>query len=44
MFEQEKNVAHVFFFAESDQLLLQAQTCGIVDGAELDDRDHFVIG
>jgi hypothetical protein len=44
VFEQKQDIADLFFFAERDQLLLQAEACGVVDGAELDDRDHFVIG
>ena len=28
------------FFAQIDQALLQAQAGGVVDGAELEDRDH----
>jgi hypothetical protein len=34
--EQEKNVADLFFFMQSDQLLLQAEADGVVNGAELD--------
>ena len=37
VFEQEKDVADLFFFAQGDQLLLQAEAGGVVDGAELDD-------
>ena len=44
MFEQEQNVGNVFIFAERDKLLLQAETCGVVDGAELDYRDQASVG
>jgi hypothetical protein len=37
VFKQEEDVADFFFFAEGDELLLQAEARGIVDGAELDD-------
>jgi hypothetical protein len=36
VFEEEKEVADFFFFAQIDQLLLQALACVVVDGAELD--------
>jgi hypothetical protein len=42
VFQQEQDVADFFFFAESDQLLLQAQTCGVVDCAELDYGDQIL--
>ena len=41
--EQQKHVADFFFFAQSDKLLLQAQARGVIDGAELDDGDHFIL-
>jgi hypothetical protein len=34
--EQEQNVADPLLFTQSDQLLLQAQARGVIDGAELD--------
>jgi hypothetical protein len=34
--EQKQDVANLFFFSEIDQLLLQAQAGGVVNGAELD--------
>ena len=43
VFEQEQDVADFFFFAQGDELLLQAQAGGVVDGAELDDRDQILI-
>jgi len=36
MFEQEEDIAYLFFFAERDQLLLQSEACGVVDCTELD--------
>ena len=36
MFEQEQDVADFVFFAQGDQLLLQAQAGRVVDSAELD--------
>ena len=36
VFEQEKHVADLFFFAEGDELLLQAKARGVINGAELD--------
>ncbi len=41
VFQQEKDVADLLFFAQSDQLLLQAQAGGVVDGAELDERNQI---
>ena len=41
MFEEEQNVADLFFFSQSDELLLQAQACGVIDGTELDDGDQI---
>ena len=41
MFEQEQNVADLFFFSQCDELLLQAQACGVIDGTELDDGDQI---
>ncbi len=40
MFEQEEDVTDLFRFAQGDELLLQAQAGGVVNSAELDDRDH----
>ena len=40
MFEQQQDVADAAFFAQFDEALLQAQAGGVVDGAELEDRDH----
>ena len=42
VFEEEQEVADLSLFAEGDQLLLQAETCGVVDDAELDDRDQIL--
>jgi hypothetical protein len=36
MFEQKQDIADLLFFAQVDQLLLQAQAGGVVNGAELD--------
>ena len=41
VFEQEQDIADLFFFAQRDQLLLQAQAGGVVDGAELDEEIKF---
>jgi len=41
VFEQEEDVADLFFFAQSHELLLQAQAGGVIDGAELDDGDQL---
>jgi hypothetical protein len=43
VFEQEEDVADFFFFAEGDQLLLELQAGGVVDGAELEDRDQILV-
>jgi hypothetical protein len=40
VFEQEKNVADAPFLAQFDEALLQAQARGVVDRAELEDRDQ----
>jgi hypothetical protein len=40
--EEEEGVADFFFFAEGEQLLLQAEGCGVVDGAELEDGDQIL--
>ena len=42
VFEQEQDVADLFFFAQSDQLLLQAKAGRVVDSAELDERDQIL--
>src|ERR1700733_15887715 len=34
--EQEQNIADLLLLTQSDQLLLQAQARGVIDGAELD--------
>jgi hypothetical protein len=36
VFQEEENVADLFFFAERDEFLLQGLADGVVDGAELD--------
>jgi len=36
MLEEEEDVGDLFFFAQGDELLLQAETRGVIDGAELD--------
>jgi hypothetical protein len=36
MFQQDQDIADLLFFAQVDQLLLQAQAGGVFDGAELD--------
>jgi len=41
VFEQEEYVANLFFLAQSDELLLQAEPCGVVNAAELDDGDQI---
>ena len=38
--KQQKDVADLFFLPQCDELLLQAKTGGVVDGAELDERDQ----
>jgi hypothetical protein len=38
--EQEKDIADLLFFAQHDQLLLQAQAGGVVECPELDDGNH----
>ena len=40
MFKQKKDVADLFFFSQGDELLLQAEAGGVVDGAELDQGDQ----
>ena len=40
MFEQEENVADFSLFAQGDQLLLEAEACRVIYGAELDDLNH----
>lgn len=42
MFQQEQDVADLFFLVESNQLLLQLLGGGIVDGAELDDGNQIL--
>jgi hypothetical protein len=42
VFEEEKDVAYLFFFAERDELLLQAQSRGVVEGAELEYGDQVI--
>jgi hypothetical protein len=42
VFQQEQDVPDLFFFPESDQLLLQAEARGVVDCAELDYRDQIL--
>ena len=41
VFEQQQNVANLFRFAQVDQLLLEAETRGVVNRAELDDSDQI---
>jgi hypothetical protein len=38
--EQQQHIADLSPLAQIDQPLLQAQTFGIVEGAELDDGNH----
>jgi hypothetical protein len=38
--DQEEDVADLFLFAQIDQLLLEAQAFGVVEGSELDDGNH----
>ena len=38
--EKKNNVADAGFFAERDELFLQAERRGVIDGAELEDRDQ----
>src|SRR5580700_11805651 len=40
MFEQQQHVANLASLAQIDQLSLDAKAFGIIDLAELDDRDH----
>jgi hypothetical protein len=40
VFEQEQDIADLLFFAQRDQLLLQAQARGVVECPELDDGNH----
>jgi hypothetical protein len=40
MFEQKQNIADLIFFAQVDELPLQAQAGSVIDGAELDESDH----
>ena len=41
MFEQQQHVADLLRFSQFDQLLLQAQTRGVINRTELDDRDQI---
>jgi hypothetical protein len=41
VFEQEQDVANLFRFAQLDELLLEAETGGVVNRAELDDSDQI---
>ena len=41
VFEQKKYVADSALFALLDELLLQAEAGSVVDGAELDEGDHW---
>lgn len=43
VFEQEQHVADLLFFSQRDQLLLQAQAGGVVNGPELDDGDQSLV-
>jgi hypothetical protein len=36
VFKQEQDIADLLFFAQSDELLLQAKAGHVVNGAELD--------
>ena len=40
VFEEQKDVADLFCFAQVDELLLQAQACRVINGTELDERDQ----
>ena len=40
MFEQQQHVANLASLAQIDQLSLRAKAFGIIELAELDDRDH----
>ena len=42
MFEQQQNIADLFFFPQGDELLLQAKASRVVDSAELDDGDQVL--
>jgi hypothetical protein len=39
--QQEKHVPNLAFFSQVDELLLDAQPGGVIDSAELYDRNHF---
>lgn len=39
--KQEENVADFFFFAQGNELPLELEAGGVVDGAELDDGDQI---
>lgn len=41
VFEQQQNVANLVRFAQVDQLLLEEETSGVVNGTELDERDQI---
>jgi len=41
MLEQKQHVANFLFFAQCDELLLQAHAGGVVDSAELDNGDQI---
>lgn len=41
--EQKKDIANSSIFAERHQSLLQAQSDRVINRAELENRDHFVI-
>jgi hypothetical protein len=43
VFEQEQYVADLFFLAQLDQLLLQAEARGVINGAELDQGDQIQV-
>lgn len=40
VFEQQENIADFLFLAQGAELLLQAKSGGVIDGAELDNGDQ----
>ena len=42
--EQQQDIADTIFFAKVHELLLQTKARGVIDSAELEDRDHIAPG
>jgi hypothetical protein len=43
MLEKQNDIADAAVFAKRDQLFLQAETRGVINGAELENGNHLVI-